>query len=127
AARRASSAERAPPLPVADRASPRVPRIHRRGEALRPRAPVQPDVLAVLPPLPEHGPRNRLMLAQWLVSPEHPLTSRVIVNRLWQQVFGRGIVPTVAAFGTRGETPRHPDPPARPARAFQRRRRRTRE
>lgn len=109
AALKASMPELPTSLTLAERANPRVTHIHHRGEFLSPRATVQPDVLAVLPPLPEHGPRNRLMLAQWLVSPEHPLTSRVIVNRLWQQVFGRGIVPTVDDFGTRGETPSHPD------------------
>ena len=96
-------------LALAERAVPRQTHIHHRGEFLSPREPVSPGVPAVLPPLPDHGAPNRLMLAQWLVAPDHPLTARVMVNRLWQQVFGRGIVPTVDDFGTRGEAPSHPE------------------
>ena len=60
---------------------------------------------SVLPPMPENYAKNRLGLAQWIVSPENPLTSRVIVNRFWQQIFGVGIVKTSEDFGTQGETP----------------------
>lgn len=86
----------------------RVTHIHKRGEYLQPTEAVEPDVPAFLPPLPEGAPRNRLTLARWLVSPENPLTPRVVMNRQWAAMFGQGLVRTVEDFGYQGDLPTHP-------------------
>ena len=76
-----------------------------RGEYDQRREQVKPDVPAILPPMDPALPKNRLGFAKWLVSPEHPLTARVTVNRFWQEVFGTGIVRTSGDFGIAGELP----------------------
>ena len=70
---------------------------------------VEPATPESILPLDPKLPRNRLGLAQWLVSPENPLTSRVLVNRAWQQFFGRGLVVTAENLGVQGALPSHPE------------------
>ncbi|MBX3411655.1 MAG: DUF1553 domain-containing protein [Pirellulales bacterium] len=80
-----------------------------RGEYDKRRDEVRPGTPAVLPAFPADAPRDRLGLAQWLLLPEHPLTSRVTVNRFWQEVFGAGLVKTTGEFGVGGDLPTHPE------------------
>jgi len=70
---------------------------------------VEPGTPDGILPLPSEFPRNRLGLAEWLVSPRNPLTARVLVNRIWRLHFGRGIVPTQEDFGNQGQLPSHPE------------------
>jgi hypothetical protein len=70
---------------------------------------LQPDTPAVFPPLAPDGPRDRLALARWLTRPDHPLAARVVVNRAWQLLFGRGLVETAENFGLQGTPPTHPE------------------
>lgn len=83
--------------------------IHIRGNHLEKGEAVQPGLPAVFPPAPKGQPLNRLTFARWLVSPENPLTARVAVNRLWEELFGIGIVETSEEFGMQGELPSHPE------------------
>jgi len=70
---------------------------------------VGPATPAFLPPFPKNAPKNRLGYAQWLTAPDHPLTARVTVNRIWLSLFGRGLVKTAEDFGSQGERPLHPE------------------
>jgi len=89
--------------------NPRITHRYHRGEYLSPKEEVPPAVPAFLPPLPKGAPANRLSFAQWLFSPENPLTARVTVNRQWQAFFGRGLVRTLEDFGYQSEPPSHPE------------------
>jgi hypothetical protein len=87
---------------------PRDTFILRRGDYSQPTEKVAAATPAVLPPPPDGAPTNRLGLAQWATMREHPLTARVAVNRIWQMLFGAGLVRTPADFGAQGEYPTHP-------------------
>ena len=84
-------------------------RIYDRGNFLTPGEEVKAAVPVAFHPLPAKAPVNRLGFAQWLVSPENPLTARVTVNRFWARVFGRGLVESEEDFGTQGIGPTHPE------------------
>jgi hypothetical protein len=106
-----------PPLPVhawAIRDQEKIPPTYvlHRGDPRRKGAVVQPAFPRVLRdtlPFSHAGMLSRLDLARWLSSSVHPLTARVLVNRLWQHHFGRGLVATPNDFGFRGEPPTHPE------------------
>ncbi len=92
-----------------ERGEPAMAHLLFRGEYDKRRDPVKPDTPDVLPGMPPELPRNRLGLAQWLVRSDQPLTARVEVNRLWQEIFGTGLVRTTGDFGVSGELPTHPE------------------
>jgi mono/diheme cytochrome c family protein len=100
-------ADQIPRVMIMSDDQPRETAVLDRGEYLQPTEPVSFDTPAFLPTLPEEASRDRLGLAEWLVSEEHPLTSRVRVNRLWQHFFGEGLVQTSEDFGVQSEYPVH--------------------
>ncbi len=88
---------------------PRQTHIGRRGDFRSPGEPVTPGTPQFLHPLSSSGlPVTRLDLAQWTISEQNPLVARVLVNRIWQELFGRGLVATPEDFGSQGGPPTHP-------------------
>jgi hypothetical protein len=104
-------AERAPlhVMVMRDRKDPRETRVLIRGAYDKPGDKVGFGTPAALPPLPSDAPANRLALAKWLVDAKNPLTARVVVNRMWQTLFGMGLVKTTEDFGVQSERPSHPE------------------
>jgi hypothetical protein len=90
-------------------AKPRETFILMRGEYDKLGTKVTAATPGVLPPMRGELPRNRLGLARWLVDPQNPLPARVTVNRMWQLLFGVGLVKTAEDFGSQGEPPSHPE------------------
>jgi mono/diheme cytochrome c family protein len=89
---------------------PRQTTIFIKGDFTRPSDKVKPAVLAAMHPFTAtNASPSRLDLARWVTDPANPLTARVIVNRVWLQYFGRGIVETENDFGTQGTKPSHPE------------------
>ncbi|MEE2888131.1 MAG: PSD1 and planctomycete cytochrome C domain-containing protein [Planctomycetota bacterium] len=104
----ATNARRVRLMVMRDLATPRKTHVLERGEYHRKLAEVTAGTPAALPPMAKELPRNRLGLARWLVSGQHPLTARVAVNRYWQAFFDTGIVKTAENFGSQSEYPSHP-------------------
>jgi hypothetical protein len=90
-------------------AEPKVAYVLERGEYDKRGEPVEPITPAVLPPFPAELPRNRLGLATWLTDPDHPLLARVTVNRLWQGLFGLGLVQSPEDLGSQAPRPEYPE------------------
>jgi hypothetical protein len=88
---------------------PRPTHVLRRGAYDAPGAVVDRGVPEQVYPMDPNLPKNRLGLARWLTDPRHPLTVRVLVNRVWKLHFGRGLVTTVEDFGMQGRAPSHPE------------------
>ncbi len=89
--------------------APRPTFVLARGAYDAPTDRVTPGTPKAILPFDSSLPRNRLGLAQWLLSPSHPLTARVFANRYWAMAFGRGLVSTAEDFGSQGQMPSHPD------------------
>lgn len=103
---------RTPSVPILVENPPEMARetpIFERGNWLVHGPVVEPDVPKSLNDFPDGAPRNRLGFAQWLVSEENPLTARTLVNRVWAQLFGQGIVEPLGDMGTQSDPPTHPE------------------
>ncbi len=99
-----------PTMVLRERKEPRKSWVYIQGDFTRPDEEVTPGTLSILHPFPELDRYpNRLDLAKWIVAPENPITSRVLVNRVWQVYFGRGIVETENDFGLQSAVPSHPE------------------
>lgn len=85
----------------------RTTNVFERGNWLVKGKKVEPGVPHALNPFPKNAPRNRLGLAMWLTDKKNPLTARTMVNRLWEQLFGAGLVETLEDMGTQGASPTH--------------------
>ncbi len=102
---------------VGDREEPKPTVVFARGDVKQPGAVVAPGGLSAIPqPAADWGlgagatdARRRIRFAEWLTHPAHPLTARVMVNRVWQWHFGTGIVETASDFGANGSAPSHPE------------------
>ncbi|MFN0079079.1 MAG: DUF1549 and DUF1553 domain-containing protein [Prosthecobacter sp.] len=113
-AEKQKSAPPPPPLgmSVRDGETPMDCPVYDKGEVKKPLAPVKRGVLSAIPvKLAAIGPKEsgRRQLADWIASPQNPLTARVIVNRVWLHVFGRGLVESPDDFGKNGVKPSHPE------------------
>jgi hypothetical protein len=94
---------------LAERAKPRDTFVLQRGVWDKHGDKVEPNIPSAVAPWPAGEDKTRLGLARWLVSEENPLTARVMVNHLWQMLFGAGLVRTPEDFGLLGERPTHPE------------------
>jgi hypothetical protein len=98
-----------PTLIAIEKPTPAYADILKRGDYYARVERVEPSVPHFLPKLPAGVPVNRRGLAEWLLAPEQPLMSRVTVNRMWQELFGRGLVESAGDFGIMGDRPSHPE------------------
>ena len=111
---RANSAPKGPQVYAGNFQTPGPTRRNHRGDPMQPREEVTPAVLSMIGkplslPANESEQKRRLALANWIASPDNPLTARVIVNRLWHYHFGTGLVDTPSDFGINGSRPTHPE------------------
>ncbi len=98
-----------PTLIALEKTTPAFADVLKRGDYFARLERVEPTVPHFLSDLPAGAPRNRRGLAEWLLAPTQPLMARVTVNRMWQEVFGRGLVESAGDFGIMGDRPSHPE------------------